>query len=62
MPEVGSFDPEDTNRLFDQVWDPAHPSGSDAVTSAIEVDSLMADFAGVVSKDKVHVRCFEVTC
>lgn len=56
MPEVGSFDPEDAKVLFDQLWDPHQPSGSDAVAAAVDVDNLLTDFAGVVSGDKVQSR------
>lgn len=53
MPGVGSFNPEDAD-FSDQMWDPAHPSGSDALAAAADVDKLVADFADVVSEDKVQ--------
>ena len=53
MPEVGTVEPEDTEGIFQQVWDPVHSFSSDPVDPAANVDALLAEFAGVVSRDKV---------
>jgi len=53
LPEVGTVEPEDMQGIFQQIWDPIYSFTSDPVAPVADLELLVADFDGVVSRDKV---------